>query len=72
MLFPRTTSNTLAAPSERNIAAWPAELPLPTINNRFVATKLTFHRRRCVVNAHVLKLLAPLGIEPAVIRAGGN
>ncbi len=73
MFFPRTTSSTLAAPSERYIAACPAELPLPTTTTVSIATKLAFHGRRGVVNAHVLKLLAPLGVEPAVIRTGrGN
>src|SRR5438067_13870722 len=71
MLFPRMTSNTLAAPSERNIAAWPAELPLPAITTVSL-TELTFHCRRSVVNAHILKLFAPLRIQPAVIGARCN
>src|SRR5262249_44823210 len=41
-------------------------------NNRFIATKLAFHCRGRVVNAHVLKLLATFRIEPTVIRACCN
>src|SRR5262249_24920992 len=41
-------------------------------NNRFVAAKLTFHCRSRVVNAHILKLLAPFCIEAPVIRACCN
>ena len=44
----------------------------PDNNNRFIATNLTFHRRRSVVNAHILELFAPLRIEPAVIGARCN
>src|SRR3984893_80503 len=37
-------------------------------NNSFVATKLTFQRGGCVVNAHAFELFATPGVEPAIIR----
>ena len=66
MSFPRTTSSTLAAPSERNIAAWPAELPLPATITVAPRQSLTFQRGSCVVNANAFKIFAPLGLEPAI------
>ena len=73
MLFarpsPRITSSTFAAPSERNIAACPAELPRAGDDHRRAAAELPFARRRRVVNAGALEILAPLGFETMVFRA---
>ena len=39
-------------------------------NHRFAATKLTFQRGGCVINANAFKLFAALGLQPAIVRAG--
>ncbi len=67
---PRITSSTFAALSERNIAAWPAELPPPATINRRAAAELPFTRSGRIIDPAALEFLASLGFQPMIIRAG--
>src|SRR5205823_4665317 len=47
-----------------------SRIAAPSDDDSCPATNLTFERSRSVINAHTLKLFAPLRIQPAVICAG--